>query len=50
MSGNAWSSQSKVKTGSTDIPPVYQEVLDFLIKRPTPEEIIAFKISNQAQS
>lgn len=39
-----------VPTESTDIPLVYQEVLDFLIKRPTPEEIIAFKVSPQAQS
>ncbi|PAX58304.1 hypothetical protein [Brunnivagina elsteri] len=43
-------SQSKVKTETTDIPAVYQEVLDFLIKRPTPEEIIAFKVSSQAQT
>ncbi|MEM7578322.1 MAG: hypothetical protein AAF316_00465 [Cyanobacteria bacterium P01_A01_bin.80] len=42
-------SQSKVKTETTDIPTVYQEVLDFLIKRPTPEEIIAFKVSPLAQ-
>lgn len=39
-----------VQTEPTDIPLVYQEVLDFLIKRPTPEEIIAFKVSPQAQS
>ncbi|MBV6623064.1 MAG: hypothetical protein KI793_08970 [Rivularia sp. (in: Bacteria)] len=38
------------QTEPTDIPLVYQEVLDFLIKRPTPEEIIAFKVSPQAQS
>ena len=43
-------SQSKVKTETTDIPAVYQEVLNFLIQRPTPEEIIAFKVSPQAQS
>ncbi|MBF2018311.1 MAG: hypothetical protein IGS23_24560 [Rivularia sp. T60_A2020_040] len=42
-------SQSKLKTETTDIPAVYQEVLDFLIKRPTPEEIIAFKVSPLAQ-
>ncbi|MGB3641795.1 MAG: hypothetical protein WBA39_30095 [Rivularia sp. (in: cyanobacteria)] len=42
-------SQSKVKTETTDIPAVYQEVLDFLIKRPTPEEIIAFKVSPLTQ-
>lgn len=33
-----------------DISPVYNEVLDFLIKRPTPEEIASFKVSEQAQS
>ncbi len=43
-------SQPKVKTETTDIPAVYQEVLDFLIKRPIPEEIIAFKVSPQAQA
>ncbi|MEH2026854.1 hypothetical protein [Nostoc sp.] len=43
-------SQPKVKTETTDIPAVYQEVLDFLIKRPTPEEIIAFKVSSIAQT
>jgi hypothetical protein len=32
-----------------NIPEVYQEVLDFLIKRPTPEEIIAFKVSPHTQ-
>ena len=39
-----------VQTEPTDIPLVYQEVLDFLIKRPTPEDIIVFKVSPQAQS
>ena len=39
-----------VQAESTDIPIVYQEVLDFLIKRPTPEDIIVFKVSPQAQS
>lgn len=39
-----------VQKEPTDIPIIYQEVLDFLIKRPTPEEIIAFKVSPQAQS
>ncbi|MBD1834246.1 hypothetical protein H6F61_16475 [Cyanobacteria bacterium FACHB-472] len=33
-----------------DIPAVYTEVLDFLIKRPTPQEIAAFKVSSHAQS
>jgi hypothetical protein len=34
----------------TDFSAVYQEVIDFLIKRPTPEEIINFKVSSQAQT
>ncbi|MDZ8187816.1 MAG: hypothetical protein RMX96_23570 [Nostoc sp. ChiSLP02] len=42
-------SQPTVKTEVIDIPAVYQEVLDFLIKRPTPEEILAFKVSAPAQ-
>jgi hypothetical protein len=43
-------SEPTVKTEITDIPAVYQEVIDFLINRPTPEEIIAFKVSPQAQT
>ena len=31
-------------------PPVYVEVLDFLISRPTPAEIAAFKVSEKAQA
>lgn len=41
--------QPTVLAENTDIPSIYQEVLDFLIKRPTPEEIITFKVSPQAQ-
>ncbi|MBD2520468.1 hypothetical protein H6G93_37120 [Nostoc sp. FACHB-973] len=41
--------QPKIQTETIDIPAVYQEVIDFLIKRPTPEEILAFKVSPQAQ-
>jgi hypothetical protein len=33
----------------TDAPVAYAEVLDFLITRPTPEEIVAFKVSAEAQ-
>lgn len=43
------SEQPKVNTQTVEISEVYQEVLDFLIKRPTPEEIIAFKVSSQVQ-
>jgi hypothetical protein len=32
-----------------EIPAVYLEVLDFLIKRLTPEEIVEFKVSPHAQ-
>ncbi|MEC4813308.1 MAG: hypothetical protein SAK29_08570 [Scytonema sp. PMC 1069.18] len=44
------SSPSPVLAETTDIPAVYQEVFDFLIKRPTPEEIINFKVSFPAQT
>ncbi|MDB9310653.1 hypothetical protein PN471_18895 [Aphanizomenon sp. CS-733/32] len=37
-------------TNSTDLPITYTEVLDFLIKQPTPEQIAKFKVSNQAQT
>ncbi|MFN6565145.1 MAG: hypothetical protein RMY28_035835 [Nostoc sp. ChiSLP01] len=47
---NMQTAQPKVKTETIDIPAVYQEVLEFLIKRPTPEEILAFKVSLQAQN
>lgn len=43
------SEQPKVNAQTVEISEVYQEVLDFLIKRPTPEEIIAFKVSSQVQ-
>ncbi len=43
-------SQPIVPRQTTDIPAVYQEVLDFLIKRPTSSEIVAFKVSPQAQT
>ena len=34
----------------TNIPVVYQEVIDFLIKGPKPEEIINFKVSFRSQT
>jgi len=37
-------------TNSTDTPTTYTEILDFLIKQPTPEEIAKFKVSPQAQT
>ncbi|BAY47960.1 hypothetical protein SAMD00079811_55790 [Scytonema sp. HK-05] len=42
--------EPELKDSSTDIPAVYQEVLDFLLKRPTPEEIVAFKVTPSAQT
>ena len=33
-----------------DTPLAYAEVLDFLITRPTPREIVAFKVSGAAQA
>lgn len=29
---------------------LYQEIIDFLIQRPTPEEITKFKVSDKAQN
>jgi hypothetical protein len=34
----------------TDTPLAYVEVLDFLLTRPTPQDIIAFKVSDAAQT
>jgi hypothetical protein len=34
---------------SSDTPAIYTEVLDFLIKQPTPEQIAKFKVSSPAQ-
>jgi hypothetical protein len=32
-----------------ELPPIYVEVLDFLVTRPTSEQIVAFKVSENAQ-
>ncbi|MEH1909430.1 MAG: hypothetical protein V7L05_14035 [Nostoc sp.] len=42
--------QPTVNPETTNIPAVYQEVIDFLIKGPKPEEIINFKVSFQSQT
>jgi hypothetical protein len=42
--------QPTVNPETTNIPAVYQEIIDFLIKAPTPEEIINFKVSFQSQT
>ncbi|MBK1989821.1 hypothetical protein A0J48_020190 [Sphaerospermopsis aphanizomenoides BCCUSP55] len=43
-------SETLTLTNSSDIPNTYTEVLDFLIRQPTPEQIAKFKVSNQAQT
>ena len=35
---------------STETPLAYAEVLDFLLTRPTPHDILAFKVSDAAQA
>jgi len=35
---------------STKIPIVYIELVDFLVSRPTPEQIMNFKVSSETQS
>lgn len=49
IDGEQTTEEPKLNAQTVEIPKVYQEVLDFLIKRPTPEEIIAFKVSARAQ-
>ncbi|HEY9652336.1 MAG TPA: hypothetical protein V6C95_16885 [Coleofasciculaceae cyanobacterium] len=41
--------QSNVAVNPQALPSVYLEILDFLIKRPTPSEIAGFKVSTAAQ-
>ncbi|MHC5737743.1 hypothetical protein [Nostoc sp.] len=42
--------QPTVNPETTNIPAVYQEVIDFLINGPKAEEIINFKVSFQSQT
>ena len=42
--------EPEVKTNTADIPAVYQEVLDFLIKSPIPQDIVSFKVSQNAHT
>ncbi|MEH2416273.1 hypothetical protein [Nostoc sp.] len=42
--------QPTVNPETTNIPAVYQEIIDFLIKGLKPEEIINFKVSFQSQT
>ncbi|MBH8566168.1 hypothetical protein I8748_29100 [Nostoc sp. CENA67] len=41
---------SNVVVNSTQPPPIYLEVLDFLVTRPTYEQILAFKVSERSQA
>jgi hypothetical protein len=50
LSKNPTTIEPEINTHSGDIPAVYQEVLDFLIKSPIPQDIVNFKISQQAQT
>jgi hypothetical protein len=48
------SSESSTSLGllsvnSPDLPPTYLEVLDFLVTRPTSEQLLAFKVSESSQ-
>jgi hypothetical protein len=47
---NSTTIEPEINTDSGDIPAVYQEVLDFLIKSPIPQDIVNFKVSQQAQT
>jgi hypothetical protein len=42
--------EQEITTHSGDIPTVYQEVLDFLIESPIPQDIVNFKVSQQSQT
>ncbi len=52
LEGNNPSTSNNLKNQdiTKNIPSVYQEVIDFLIQRPTPEDITNFKVSHQAQN
>ncbi|HEY9848276.1 MAG TPA: hypothetical protein V6D28_02365 [Leptolyngbyaceae cyanobacterium] len=42
--------KSEENENITDVIPVYQEVINFLTKSPTPEDIVGFKVSPEAQT
>jgi hypothetical protein len=50
LTKNPTTIEPEIATNTADIPTVYQEVLDFLIDSPTPQEIVNFKVSQQAQT
>jgi hypothetical protein len=49
LTKNPTTIEPEINTHSGDIPAVYQEVLDFLIESPIPQDIVNFKVSQQAQ-
>ena len=50
LTKNPTTIEPEIPTDTADIPTVYQEVIDFLINSPTPQEIVDFKVSQQAQT
>lgn len=42
--------ESAIATNTGELPTVYQEVLEFLIQSPTPQQIVGFKVSQAAQT
>jgi hypothetical protein len=46
----AETSTSSGPTNSEAVYPVFKEVVDFLISRPTPQQIISFKVSSSVQT
>jgi len=43
-------SSSRLDLPTTELPPTYIEVLDFLVTRPTSKQILTFKVSEQSQA
>ncbi|MEG4504483.1 hypothetical protein QUA81_10240 [Microcoleus sp. F6_B4] len=50
LTKNPTTIEPEIPSHIADIPAVYQEVLDFLINTPTPQNIVNFKVSQQAQT
>jgi hypothetical protein len=50
LTKNPTTIEPEITTHCGDIPTVYQEVIDFLIKSPIPQDIVNFKVSQQAQT
>lgn len=43
-------SSSRLDLPTTELPPTYIEVLDFLVTRPTSKQILTFKVSEESQA